>query len=96
MHCASLPIMVEAQGLIANVMTANVDELELRDKWYFQGIRVGTHTVDFPLNPCVQDHQLLYPAKKCLTVMNKSVKVRRHNTRKTYESHRLINPRYLC
>lgn len=54
--------MVEAQGLIANVMTANVDELELRDKWYFQGIRVGTHTVDFLLNPCVQDHQL--PSEK--------------------------------
>jgi hypothetical protein len=48
-HCASLLNMVEAQGLIENVMTADVDveELQLRDKWYFQGIRVGTHTADF-------------------------------------------------
>jgi len=48
-HCAGLLITVEAQGLIVNIVTTDIDveDLKLRNKWYLQGIRVGTYTVDF-------------------------------------------------
>ena len=47
-QCLGFLIMVEAQALIANFVTADVNlRGAIRNKWYFQGIRVGTHSVDF-------------------------------------------------